>query len=118
MQKNHSKARIIARPATPPTTPPTMAPMLVPPSDFSESVAAPVAIADEVTRIDPFESVTVTTTILVKCSEVADDVASLDEEALEVGPVLVTVLGIGSALVEGSIDDEGLVDVDELGSAV
>lgn len=48
----------------------------------------------------------------------ADDVASLDEEALEVGPVLVTVLGIGSALVEGSIDDEGLVDVDELGSAV
>lgn len=77
MQKNHSKARIIARPATPPTTPPTMAPMstacqiwglnrqrfhsLVPPSDFSESVAAPVAIADEVTRIDPFESVTVTT---------------------------------------------------------
>lgn len=59
-----------------------------------------------------------TYTILVKCSEVADDVASLDEEALEVGPVLVTVLGIGSALVEGSIDDEGLVDVDELGSAV
>lgn len=94
--------------------------MLVPLPEFSVSVAAPVAIDDAVTRIDPLESVTVTTTTLVECLSLAD-VASLDEEVLEVGSseeeddVLVTVLVIGSVLVEGSIDDEELIGM-ELGS--
>lgn len=69
---------MMARPATPPITPPTMAPVsaaacqlwslhrhrlysLVPLPDLPASVTAPVAIDDDVTRMDPFESVTVTT---------------------------------------------------------
>lgn len=61
-----------------------------------------------------------TYTTLVECLSLAD-VASLDEEVLEVGSseeeddVLVTVLVIGSVLVEGSIDDEELIGM-ELGS--
>lgn len=116
IQKNHSKARMMARPATPPITPPTIAPVLVPLPDLPASVTAPVAIDDDVTRMEPFESVTVTTTTLVECSEA--DEASLELEVEfpeEEDDVLVAVFEVDAALVEGSIDEEELTDVDELG---